>query len=131
MFLKLSLDYSLPVFIAGVGVLQATAAYNGLFGLLFFPKKVFSYVFAVVTLGLALAVLFYWNWHYATGIIQGAQQAAFSLISMVLALLFTLIVASLINHARFPAMRKNTEGLDTLRDRTFFQALKQRFGRQS
>jgi hypothetical protein len=129
-FLKLALAYSLPVFVAGVGVLQAAAAYNGLRGLLFFPRRIFSYMFSVVTIGLALAWLFDWNWHYATGIIQGAQQAEFFLLVMVLALLFTIVVASLINRSRFPEVNEDREGLDALRNQTFFQVLKRRFGRQ-
>ena len=131
MFLKLSLAYSLPVFIAGVGVLQATAAYNGLSGLMFFRKRIFSYVFAFVTIGLALAALFDWNWRYDTGIIQGAQQAGFFFLIIVLALLFTVIVASLINRSRFPEVDESRGGLDVLRDATFFKALRRRFGRRN
>lgn len=131
MFLKLSLAYSIPVFLAGIGVLQGCAAYNGLSGLLFFPKKIFSYALAVVMIGLSLASLFDWNWRYATGIIQGAQQAEFSFLGMLLALVFTVILASLINRSRFHTTDKGADGYDVLRDRTFFQAIKQRFGRRS
>jgi uncharacterized membrane protein len=130
-FLKLSLAYSIPVFLARVGVLQGCAAYNSLSGLLFSPKKIFSYALAIVTIVLALASLFDWNWRYATGIIQGAQQAEFSFLGTALAFVFTVIVAWLINRSRFPVTPKNIEGLDALRDRTFFQAFKQRFGRRS
>jgi hypothetical protein len=130
-FLKLSLAYSVPVFIAGVGVLQAAAAYNGLLGLLFFPKKLFSYSFAVVMTGLALGLLFAWNWHYDTGIIQGAQQAEFFLLAIVLALLFTVVVASLINRTQLSKANDELEGLDALRDRTLFQAIKRRFGKRN
>ena len=130
MLLDLSLVYGAMVFIAGVGVLQATAAYNNILGLSFFPKKTISYLFAAVTIGFALGMLFDWNWHYATGIIQGAQQAELFLIAMVAALLFTALVASLINIRRFSKTNESPEGLDALRNETLVQNLKRHFGKR-
>jgi hypothetical protein len=131
MFLKLSFVYIILVFLAGVGVLQAAAAFNDLNGLLFFPKKMFSYFFALVMTGLPLAVLFDWNWHYAIGIIQGAEQTELFFLTMVLALFFTLLVSSIINVRRFSEPNDNLEGLDSLRKSTYFQMLKSHFRKKN
>jgi hypothetical protein len=74
MSINLSYIYCGWVFLAGIGVLQASAAFNGLHGLLFFPKKSVSYFFAILTAGIGLAVLFSWNWLYCIGVIQGHNR---------------------------------------------------------
>jgi hypothetical protein len=130
MFIKLALVYLVCVFLAGVGVLQVAAVFNKLHGLLFFPKKLFSYFFAIAIIGVALSVLFAWNWHYGIGIIEGAQQAGLFFLAMGFALLFTLLVSSFINRRRFSAPNDNLEGLDALRNRTFIHAIKSRFRKQ-
>ena len=39
MILKVYLEYTIPVFISGLGVIQAAAAYNNLAGLCFFRQE--------------------------------------------------------------------------------------------
>ncbi len=130
MMIKLGLVYIGCVFLAGTGVLQAAAAFNDLYGLLYFPKKLFSYFFALITIGITMAVLFAWNWHFSIGIIQGAQQAGLFFIGMVLALIFTLLASSILNHRRFPLPTDKKEGLDALGNRTFIQAISSYFRKQ-
>ncbi len=123
----LSFVYSISVFTAGVGVLQAAAAYNDLRGLRFFTKKLLSYLFAVITISIALTVLAIWNWNFTVGIIQGAEQAGLFLLSIFVALLFTAFLASIINNKRFSGEENNLEGLEALRNKTFFQVLEHQF----
>jgi hypothetical protein len=125
--LKLSFAYSIPVFLAGIGILQAAAAYNNLSGLLFFPKKLLSYSFAAVMIGMALVILSTWNLHFEIGIIEGAQQAGLFFLSMVIALLFTVCLSSLLNRKRFSRVNEILNGLEALRSNTFFQVLEQQF----
>jgi hypothetical protein len=123
MLIRLSLEYCYLVFIAGVGILQAAAAWNDLKGLLFYRNKGCSYLFSALAVIPALIYFFTWNKGHATGIIEGSQQALLFTGSVFLAVFTTLLISSLINHnLRQPAIRK--KGLEALREISFYSALK-------
>lgn len=143
----LALEYSILVFVAGLGVIQAAAANAGLRGLLFAPGTVrirfypsgrrwtlsyhaFSYAFAAITVLPSLGFFFVWNSRNATGIIQGSEQAGFFVLGMALAVILTLIVSSLINQWRLQHNQTKAEGLEALKDITWFQALWRRWMRR-
>jgi hypothetical protein len=148
-FAHLALEYSLLVFFAGMGLMQAAATYNGLRGLLLFPYQAFNsplriwpsgyrltqnfswgYVIAAVTIVPAMVDFFFWNRRNATGIIEGPEQAGLFFISMVAALGFTLIFGSLINHWRLRHIQTQARGLEALKDITWTQALWRRWARR-
>ncbi len=141
-FARLALEYSLLVFFAGVGILQAAAAYNGLRGLLFFPYQAFNsplrvwpsgyrlvqhfswgYIFAAVTIVPVMVDFFFWNQRNATGVIEGSEQAGLFFLSMAAAMVFTLVTGSIINHWRLRHNQARGEGLEVLKDITWAQAL--------
>ncbi len=122
-----SVNYCLLVFIAVLGVLQLAAVYNGLRGLFFFPRKIFSLAFAVVAIGFALFAFFAWN-DFNDYIIEGSQQFASFLISAAVGIIFTLVFSSILNSRRFSAGRPHRDGLDFLRESTFFKAIRNRRG---
>ncbi|MCL2679799.1 MAG: hypothetical protein FWF18_05955 [Dehalococcoidia bacterium] len=141
----LSIKYFFFVFIAVLGIIQAAAAHAGLRGLLFFPWEVrirwfysgrcltltsvhFSWLFAVLMTAPTLGFFFVWNSYNATGAIEGAQQAGLFVLSVACAGGFSLVASSLINHWRLQhnltdASSFHRNGLDALRDITWFQAV--------
>jgi hypothetical protein len=136
MMFRLSLEYGLLVFLAVTGVLQLAAIHNNLKKLLFFKRKVYGYILSAVIILPALVIFFTWNYRNATGIVQGSEQAGLFMLAMVLAVIFTLVLSSLLNHTRSnPPVSKTTaskkEGLDALRELTYFQALGRLFSRRS
>jgi hypothetical protein len=128
LLLKVYFQYSIPVFIAGMGILQAAGAYNNLKGLLFFRRKFLAYLFSAITILPPLIYLFTWNYHSMTGIIEGSQQAGLFFLAMVLALILTLAISSLVNRAVKPVL-KTSDGLETLRDTTFVKIIQNWFNR--
>jgi hypothetical protein len=127
MMLTLGLKYGGLVFVAVVGVLQAAAARNNLHGLLFFKNKTWAYLWAVLTTGFALAVFFIWNYHFATGIIEGSQQAELFALWALAALIFTLIVSSLIRYRFGQTTEATKEGLEALNHSSYFGALRAKY----
>ncbi|RLC70642.1 MAG: hypothetical protein DRI26_06715 [Chloroflexi bacterium] len=120
-------DYFLFVFIVCFGVLQFVAAWARLDGLSFFRRRCLGYIFAAVMVGLG-----YW-WFFridrnipdTEGGLSGPLLFSFLLAAMFVALLLTLIISSVINA---PRSRSNPEdeqeGLDSLKNMTYFQAIK-------
>ena len=125
MLVRLYLEYCGPVLIAGIGVLQAAAAYNNLSGLRFFRSKGISYTFSILALIPAGYYFFTWNQQRANGVIEGSQQAACFSLSIFLALLFTLLISSLINHKTLHQDDVMEEGLNALHKTTYFRAIRQ------
>ncbi len=131
-----SLNYCLLVFVAVLGVLQLAAVYNDFRGLLFFPRKIYSLVFAVFAIGFALFAFFAWNdlnRIFVEGsqqifIVEGSQQTGSFIISAAVGILFTLVFSSLVNYRRFKSGKYPQDGLDVLRESTFFQALRNHRG---
>jgi phosphate/sulfate permease len=118
-----SLNYCLLVFIAVVGVLQLAAAYNNYRGLLFFPVKIYSLVFGVIAVGMALAGFFLW-YDLNDIIVEGSQQTGSFVISAAIGIIFTLGFSSLVNHRRLNSGVPRQDGLDALQASTFFQAIR-------
>jgi hypothetical protein len=114
------------VFIAVTGVLQIAATHNNLKGLSFFNNKLAAYIFAALTIGFAMVIFFIWNYHFATGIIEGSQQAGYFALTTGIAVVFTILVAGIINSSSLtvPAARQN--GLASLRKSTWFSLIRQK-----
>jgi hypothetical protein len=122
-----SVNYCLLVFISVLGVLQLAAARNNFRGLLFFPRKIFSVCFAVVAIGLALFAFFAWN-DFNSIIIEGSQQTGSFVLSAAVGIIFTLVFSSVINYRRLGAGNSEQDGLDALRESTFFQTIRNHWG---
>jgi hypothetical protein len=127
---RLALEYFGLVFVAVLGVLQVVAAYNRLRGVSFFRRRVYSYLFAVLTMGSALAGLFTWNWRNPIGIIQGGEQFVLFILALIMALALTLVVSSLLYKRCLQKNYVQHDGLELLREKTIFQVVRQRFGRR-
>jgi hypothetical protein len=125
----LSIEYSITLFPALMGILQVVAAYNHLRGLQFFKQSVWSYLFAAVTLAFSLYLLFTWNFRNATGIIQGLEQSGLFLINLAIAFVCTAIISSIINH-KLKIPKRIPEGVEAFRESTLFQTLQNLFGRR-
>ena len=130
MITRLALEYFCLAFVATVGVLQVVAAYNELRGVSFFGRKIYSYLFAAFTVGPALAGFFTWNLRNPTGIIQGSEQFGCFMLALTAALIFTLAASSLLKNRHLRGNHAQHDGLEALREVTFFQALRHRFGRR-
>ena len=123
-------EYLLLVSLVCVGVVQVAAAYGGLKGLLFFGDRRFS-----VVLGMAMMLgslgWFFWdggrNMPDTNGGIAGASQFSLFVLGGFLALLVTFLVTSLKNFSR-RVSGDTIEGLLSLRETTFFQALLNNLG---
>lgn len=115
------LNYCLLVFIAVLGVLQLAAYFNNYRGLLFFPRKVYSLIFAVFAICFALFAFFTWN-DFNTIIVEGSQQTGLFVLATAVGIIFTLVFSSLLNYRRLNRGKSQQDGLDVLRESTFFQA---------
>ena len=128
MMLTLAIKYAFLVFIAVVGILQAAAAHNKLQGLLFFKNKNYAYLWTILTVSPTLAVFFTWNYHSATGVIEGSQQAGLFTLSALAALIFTLAVSSFIPHRFGRTLEAGRRGLEVLNRTNYFSALRAKCG---
>tara|TARA_B100001971_G_C17759205_1_gene319330 strand:- start:43 stop:447 length:405 start_codon:yes stop_codon:yes gene_type:complete len=126
----LALEYFGLAFVAIVGVLQIVAAYNDLRGVSFFNCKIYGYLFAVFTVGPAMAGFFTWHLRNPFGVIQGREQFGFFMLALTIAFIFTLATSSLLKKKRLQGNYAQQDGLEALREVTFFQALRHRFGRK-
>jgi len=126
MYYALWLKYSLFVFVAVVGVIQAAAAHNGLRGLQFFRRTSYAYIFAGVAIAAPLGMFFSWNHLYAVGYIAGSQQAGMFFFTSAAAIVFTLVVSSLVNLKAFPGRPTKLTGMDVYKETTFFRIFLER-----
>jgi hypothetical protein len=118
-----SLNYCLLVFISVVGVLQLAAVYNNFRGLLFFQVKIFSLLFGIIAVGLALTGFFFW-YDLNDIIVEGSQQTGSFVMSAAIGIIFTLVFSSIVNYRRFNSIKHQQDGLDNLQESTFFQAVR-------
>lgn len=143
----LEIQYFILVFVAVLGTIQVTAANSGFRGLLFAPGTVrirffpsgkrwtltyfhFSYLFAAVTILPTLGFFFVWNQHNAIGIVQGSEQAGLFVLATGAAGIFSLVASSLINQWRLQRNQTQAQGLEALKDITWFQAVWRRWIRK-
>jgi hypothetical protein len=117
-----SLNYCLLVFIAVLGVIQLAALNNNFRGLLFFPRRLYTLAFAFIAIGSALVAFFTWNDVHKV-IVEGSQQTGSFVLSAAAAIIFTLVCSSLLNSRRFNSGKPQQDGLEVLRESTFFQAI--------
>ena len=123
-------EYLLLVFLLCTGVVQVAAAYSGLKGLLFFSSRRLS---SVLGMGLILGSLVWFffeggrNIPDTNGGIAGASQFGLFVLGGFLALLFTVVTTSITNHGN-GASTDTADGLPSLRDTTFIQALMNNLG---
>ena len=120
----MAFEYFFVVFVAAVGVIQAAAAYNGINGISFFNRKIYAFFFMFITLGSAITAFFTWNERNPTGVIEGREQFFFFMLAIVSAIGFTLVLSSLLKHWSLNGNKVLNDGLDTLKEVTFFQALR-------
>jgi hypothetical protein len=122
-FIMWSVKYCLLVFIAVLGVLQLAAVHNNFRGLFFFPRKIPNVIFTVLTIGFSLFTFF--RWYVPSGIVvEGGQQTGSFVISAGAGILFTLVFSSIINNKRLGGDNPGRDGLETLRESTFFHAIR-------
>jgi hypothetical protein len=130
MFIALPLKYSALIFVAVIGVLQAAAAHNNLRGMLFFRRILHAYIFAGITIVVPLGMFFTWNYMFAVGYVAGSQQAGLFFFSSAAAIVFTLIVSSLVNFRLKPERPTPLTGLDALKEDTFFHLFLEKIKRK-
>ncbi len=117
-------EYFYLVFIAAIGAIQAAVALNGLMGISFFNRKIYAYFFMFITLGPVITAFFTWNERNPTGVIEGSEQFYLFMLAIVSAIGFTLVLSSFLKHS---SLRNNNvlyDGLEALKQVTFFQALR-------
>lgn len=127
-------EYLAFVFMASVGVLQLVAASVQLRGLLFLKRPILAYPLSFLIIGSA----FYWFFQRDNRIdtimrqtgLEGTQQFFGFCIGAFLAVVFTLIASSLISAIQNKTpINENapSQGLDALREKSYFEALKHSF----
>jgi hypothetical protein len=124
-------EYLLLVFVACVGVLQLVGARTRLKGLLFFRTQAVAYLLSVAALGGSFWWFFVrddrWDTVMRRTGLEGAQQFYYFCLAAFAAVVFTLVVSSLL-HALRPkgrSMRRVPgQGLDALQDMSYFEAVK-------
>lgn len=130
-------QYYLFVFVAAVGVLQLVAAYRQWRGLSFFQNATLSYLFSFLTVVGPFVWFFGWENRMDTAMrraaLEGAQQFVYFNTAAFLALVFTLIVSSLLfaYRKRRQSLRDAyPQGFGALSEISYFEALRLSFGPQ-
>ena len=98
--MSLTQEYFFVVFVAAMGFIQFAAVRGGLKGLMFIQNFAFNRALAYVLMVPVMMVFFTGNYRNPVGIIEGAQQAGLFSLASVAALAATLVIASVINHAK-------------------------------
>jgi len=122
-----SLQYLIWVFFASVGVLQIAAAFNGLRGIqLSNNRRLNLFVGAACILGSYV-------WFFSSAQrntdgwksgVEGLEQAILFLAGSAGAALFTFAITSIIHRSRVSNTSRDESGIDALRTRTVWQALR-------
>ena len=115
-----------------MGVLQLAAAYAQLKGLLILKNKIATYLLSALIIGGAFAWFFGWDNRLDEKILhtglEGAQQLSYFFLATLAAVVFTLVVSSMVNIRSSPKLKPKERGLDTLRGGSYFKALRNSFG---
>lgn len=132
-------EYFILVFIASVGVLQLMATVTQRKGLLFFNRKALAYLFSFLAIGGSFGWFFGWGDPMdmamrqtgdaamrQTGL-EGAQQFLYFNMAVFAALVVTLIVSSLLRARWKGQPGGSSQGLDALKERSYFEAVKHSF----
>ena len=132
--MSLNSQYFLFVFIASCGVLQLTAAFAHLRGLLFFRKTAIAYIIAILLIGGAFGWFFGWDNRLEEKImhtgLEGRQQFLNFNLAALAALVFTVIVSSVANSRALIRPKEGVEaeqGLGSLKQMSYFKALVRSF----
>jgi hypothetical protein len=122
---KLAVEYTFFIFVASCGVLQLAAVHSGLRGLSFLKRPL-----AANLLG-ALAVIGAYIWFFASENrnvpgLEGSQQLGYFTLGASIAIVFTLVVSSLLRAGINPSQTEGgqEQGLNALRGMTYFQAIR-------
>ena len=128
----LYLQYFLFVFMAVIGILQIAAIRNDLKGMSFFENKYYAYIFAVITIGGSLFAFFTWNYWSNVGIIEGSQQFGLFVGASFLALVFTLLFASVLKRdlVRVRQIVTHKENLESLKTATLLDIMQNKLKRK-
>ena len=125
--IELAVEYFLVVFLMCLAVIQTAGNYNHLAGIVFIQNRLVSFIVSAMTLVPCTILLLTWNRRNETGIVEGAQQFGLFMAALVGSILLTALITSITNHARF---KNNTQplgtGVEALRNRTYFQAMRLR-----
>ncbi len=126
-----SFQYFIFVFIAAVGVLQLVATGTQRKGLLFFKRKALAYLFSFLAIGGSFGWFFAWDNRIDTVMrqtgLEGAQQFLYFCMAAFAALVFTLIVSSLLKALVKGQPKGSSQGLDALKEMSYFEAVKHSF----
>jgi len=128
--LELAIEYSCLVFIAALGVFQLAAAYGQMRGVSFFTRRIYGFIFSALTAIPALIGLFTWNQRNSIGIIEGFQQFGLFSLAVFIAFIFNVVISHVIQRNKLRRNEVLEEGLEALKEVTFFQALRFRLGRR-
>jgi len=129
-------DFIIFVFPAAVGVLQLVAVRTQLKGLLFLKKPALTYLFSFLVIGISYYWFFQRDNRMDPGMamrqtnLEGGGMFFYFCLASFLAVIFTLVVSSLIHSFRHePHTNDNipNQGLDTLRGNSYFEAIKNSF----
>lgn len=126
--LETSLDYSILVFVAVVGLVQAAGTYINLPKLSFFKQKKIAFMFAVLLTGGALAAFFAWNYWAVTGVVEGSEQFGLFVLASFIALVFTYSLGSLISSRKVKEMVVRFGGYVTTKSAAVLYLKKKRNG---
>lgn len=122
----LTFDYFLLVFLTSCGLLQGVFALRGIAGLQFFRRRACAFVFAVVcTVGSFLWFFAKPDFDIPPNILEGKQQTLAFMGGAVSSVIFSLVVASLINWRRkfVSSVASDSCGLDELKQTTYIRIL--------
>ena len=122
----ITLQYFIFVSVAAAGAIQVAAVVAGLRGLFLLRGRWPSLVLGVV----AVVLSFIWFFREApwrtpahvTGL-EGAEQFSFYLLAIFVATVATLLLSSLVNAGLGKYADDEVEGLEGLKDRTYWEAL--------
>ncbi|MDY6833959.1 MAG: hypothetical protein SVY53_04070 [Chloroflexota bacterium] len=128
---SLILEYLLFVFAAACGIIQLSALYGGLKGLLFFHNNLVTIIVSLAAILISYGLFFGWDtrmdeYIMHTGL-EGAQQLYFSTLGILIAVIFTVLLSSILNrHCAFTKLPTNEDedGIEQLRHGTYYQAIK-------
>jgi len=121
--MSLDTEYFILVFCSALGFIQIAAAKSGLKGLWVSQKPVLNRVIAGILIAPGAFFFFTWNHRNPVGIIEGSQQAGLFSLATLSAIIVTILVTSVINHFFLKPNEPLAPGLESLKDRTFFQAV--------